>query len=239
LVTSRENLANATGLSVQQVRSALTRLKSTGLATYRTTQRFTVVTLTNWDAEQGDEAQQQPDHQPDQQPPINPKPTRQQPEANPKPTTTKESNHQSGNHVTREEEQRLDQAPLLAKSSEKTDLGGGVVVPQTDQAAELHRTLTEYMGEEPPVEKLHAVLGALGTHQVGRFCSYLRGMDTKYQRGGKAGPNTWGWFVSTARNYAGDKGLINSTEDTCWHGKPVGVCCNPSDEFAAMTEALG
>lgn len=48
-IISLEAIADWTGLSIQQVRTALNRLKSTGEITCRTTNRFTIVDLTNWE----------------------------------------------------------------------------------------------------------------------------------------------------------------------------------------------
>lgn len=92
IVTSRENLARETGLSVQQVRSALDRLKTRQTLTIKTTKRYTLITLTNWIAEQTDQDLEQPGEQPDKQPSDNPTPTRKQPDSNPTPTTIKKGN---------------------------------------------------------------------------------------------------------------------------------------------------
>ena len=47
-VTSLQHLADETGLSVQNVRTAIVKLKSTGEITSRTTNRFTVISVVNW-----------------------------------------------------------------------------------------------------------------------------------------------------------------------------------------------
>ena len=56
-VVSRENLAIETGLGIQQVRTALNRLKSTGEITIETTNRFTVISLVNWQKYQSAESE--------------------------------------------------------------------------------------------------------------------------------------------------------------------------------------
>lgn len=48
-LTSREKLAKQTCLTEQQVRSALTKLKSTSEITIKTTSNYTLITVTNWD----------------------------------------------------------------------------------------------------------------------------------------------------------------------------------------------
>lgn len=49
LITSRENLARQCGISVQVLRTALNRLKSTGEITSQSTNRFTLITVVNYD----------------------------------------------------------------------------------------------------------------------------------------------------------------------------------------------
>ena len=48
LITSLEHLAQATGLSVHQIRNALEKLKKTGEITVKTTNKFTVVNIVNY-----------------------------------------------------------------------------------------------------------------------------------------------------------------------------------------------
>ena len=49
LVTSYGNLANTLGFSVQQIRTAINKLKSTGEITTQSTNRFTIITVENWE----------------------------------------------------------------------------------------------------------------------------------------------------------------------------------------------
>lgn len=48
-ITSLSNLSDETGLSVQNVRTSINRLKSTGYLTIKTTNKFSVITINNWD----------------------------------------------------------------------------------------------------------------------------------------------------------------------------------------------
>jgi DNA replication protein DnaD len=61
LITSRTHLSEETGLTVQQVRTCLDKLKSTNEITIKTTNRFTVITVENYtlyqDVEQKDNQQ--------------------------------------------------------------------------------------------------------------------------------------------------------------------------------------
>lgn len=53
-ITGRTQLAKITGLSEQQVRTSLNKLKSTGEITSQTTNRFSVITINNYDTYQED-----------------------------------------------------------------------------------------------------------------------------------------------------------------------------------------
>ena len=77
-VTSRESLALQTGLSEQQVRTALNKLKSTNEITTQSTNNYTVITITNWKIYQEDNQ------------PSNQRATSQQPTDNQRITTPKE-----------------------------------------------------------------------------------------------------------------------------------------------------
>lgn len=71
LVTGRKQLAKWTGLSEQQVRTALNDLKSTNEITTISTSRFSIITIINWDTYQGDADNKQPSKQPALQPTDN------------------------------------------------------------------------------------------------------------------------------------------------------------------------
>lgn len=54
LITSYKNLAKELDFSVHQIRNALDKLKSTGEITSKSTNKFTIITLVNWEDYQGD-----------------------------------------------------------------------------------------------------------------------------------------------------------------------------------------
>lgn len=56
-ITSYENLAFETGLTVRQIRTALTKLKTTGELTNKTTSRYSMITINNWNEYQGNDKQ--------------------------------------------------------------------------------------------------------------------------------------------------------------------------------------
>ena len=56
-ITSYENLAVETGLSIQQVRTAIDKLKLTNEITYKSTSQYSIITINNWDKFQLDNTQ--------------------------------------------------------------------------------------------------------------------------------------------------------------------------------------
>ena len=55
LVTSYKKLADNLGFSVQHIRTAIGKLKSTGEITAKTTNKYTIITVVNWEDYQGTE----------------------------------------------------------------------------------------------------------------------------------------------------------------------------------------
>ena len=80
-ITGRKVLSVETGLSEQQVRTSLTRLKSTSDITITSTSKYSLVTLTNWASYQ-DKELNQPSKQPASQPASNQHSTSIQPASN-------------------------------------------------------------------------------------------------------------------------------------------------------------
>lgn len=64
LITGRLSLAKKTGLSLQEVRTCLTKLKSTNEITIRATNKYSVITITNYNGYQKRKGKQQPAKQP-------------------------------------------------------------------------------------------------------------------------------------------------------------------------------
>lgn len=82
LIAGRKALSGATGLSEQQIRTSIEKLCKTGDISTSTTNRFTVVTVTNYEEYQKKEEQQPTDNQ---------QSTNNQPTDNQQITTTKET----------------------------------------------------------------------------------------------------------------------------------------------------
>jgi hypothetical protein len=61
IITSHENLGKQCGLGVQQIRTAINKLKSTGELTSQSTNNYTLITITNWQKYQDDN---KPDNNP-------------------------------------------------------------------------------------------------------------------------------------------------------------------------------
>ena len=71
VVTGRERLAEELGLSVQQIRTALNLLKKLEIVTIRSTNKYSVISLVNWDRYQQQEPASQPAVPPASQPAPN------------------------------------------------------------------------------------------------------------------------------------------------------------------------
>ena len=91
VVVGRGKLAQKLGLSEQQVRTCIKRLKSTSELTTKVTNKHTIVTLTNYESYQTRE-ENQPANQPANQPTINQQLTNNQPATNHKQECNKDNN---------------------------------------------------------------------------------------------------------------------------------------------------
>jgi len=83
-ITSYQHLAQETGLSVRSIRTALTKLKTTGEVTYTGTSKYSLITIQNWDSYQTTD------------PPLDKRPTRDR-HATDKQTTTNKNDKNDKN----------------------------------------------------------------------------------------------------------------------------------------------
>lgn len=81
VVTGRESLALRTGISEQSIRTALNKLKSTGEITSKKYNKFSIITITNWQDYQDDDDEKE-ENQPANQPATNQQLTSNQPHLN-------------------------------------------------------------------------------------------------------------------------------------------------------------
>jgi hypothetical protein len=97
ILTGRKILSDETGLSEQQIKTALKKLKSTNEITIKATNRFSVITLVNYSLYQDKKTDNnQLDNQPEEQ-----QATNKQPTSNQQATTTKnEKNEKNENKLT-------------------------------------------------------------------------------------------------------------------------------------------
>jgi len=93
-ITGRKALSTETKLTEQQVRTCLNRLKSTNDITIKTTSKYSLVTVVNWDFYQGRELNQ-PSDQPCKPPAINQQSTSNQPQTTIKQLNNKEKGSRS------------------------------------------------------------------------------------------------------------------------------------------------
>lgn len=93
-ITSREKLSKETGLSVQQVRSAIKKLKSTNEITYETTSNYSLITVVNYRVYQDYNPVSNQANNLDDNHQI----TNEQPTDNQRVTTTNNNNHYNKNN---------------------------------------------------------------------------------------------------------------------------------------------
>lgn len=71
VLTGRKELAKKCGVSEQKIRTFLTRLKSTNAITIKSTNKYSIITICNWDCYQGSTEWNQPTNSPSSQPTNN------------------------------------------------------------------------------------------------------------------------------------------------------------------------
>jgi len=99
ILTSRDKLAVHSGLTVQQVRTSLARLEQTGEICRKTTNRFSVITISNYDRYQVREAYPQPTN--------NQQTTSNQPTVNQQSTTNKNDKNEKNISISHSIEEQL------------------------------------------------------------------------------------------------------------------------------------
>ena len=101
-ITGRIKLAEQTGLSVQQIRSCLNKLKSTSNITINITNKYSIISITNWESYQDNNQQ------------INQQVTSQQPTSNQPITTNNNVNNvNKGNNVIKSKGINKEQAAFI------------------------------------------------------------------------------------------------------------------------------
>ena len=117
-VTSREKIAKATGLSEQEVRTSLSRLKSTKEITNKTTNKFSIITITNYASYQSLEDEGQPTNTPSNNQQI----TSNQPTNNQQITTNKNNKNKKNDKNDKNIDIPLFNSPKSEKFSMKNKL---------------------------------------------------------------------------------------------------------------------
>lgn len=126
LVVGRKKLSENTGLTEQQVRTSLKRLKSTNEIVIKSTNRFSIITILNYRKYQSEFELQQPADQPAGQPATNQQVTNNQPATNHKQEGKKLRNTNIPPYY-----------PPLNPSSDldSSGVGGGLVFPTSPSAS--------------------------------------------------------------------------------------------------------
>ena len=79
VIFGRQKWSEKTGISEQGIRTCIKKLKSTNEITTKTTSKFTIITIVNYNEYQSSNKEEQPANQPADQPASNQQPTIKQP----------------------------------------------------------------------------------------------------------------------------------------------------------------
>ena len=143
LITSRTRLADEVGTSEQQTRTCLERLQSSCEITCEATNRYTIITICNYESYQNVKDMEQPAEQPAKTPTSNQQATNKQPTRNQQATTPIEYiEGEEYKRITRKKESVCD-APAREEFLETFGILGNVKM----KAAE-YRHLVEDYGED-------------------------------------------------------------------------------------------
>lgn len=107
IFTSRTQLAKSNGISLQNVRTAINRLKTTGEITCSSTGTGLLITICEYDSYQGYEKKVQPTNEPTNKPDANREVTDNQPEDNLRTTTTKEGKKERRKEGNNEKKEKI------------------------------------------------------------------------------------------------------------------------------------
>ncbi len=115
LVTSRSKLVEELTISEQSIRTSLNRLKSTNEITIKTTNRYSLITLVNYDTYQGEYSQ--PNQQTNQ--PSNHQLTSNQPATNQQLTTNKKDKNRENIYIKEKEKFLKEKEKQISKGNKK------------------------------------------------------------------------------------------------------------------------
>ncbi len=244
LVTSVEKLSKIAGTSAKQTRNCLTYLKTANVATIKTTTRYSVITLLDWESYQG---QQTLAGESEGKPEGKPGAKSGQSEGEVGATI------ESGNKGIKESgKNNPTDASLASQNGAKTS-EYTLDLAQTSNRKPKHAAedrnivalaMARYMDPigrtpvRPPSGIVDEVLAGLGNCTVQQFCRHLGTQPAVYRPGGNKAPKTFRWFITVAQNLANDEPAQAPTDERCKHGKPFGSCCNDPETHEAMTDSF-
>lgn len=138
-VFGRENLASVLGITVQQVRTALNKLKSTGEITVQSYSKFSVATIRNFELYQGNDADAELTD--DNQQITNNQPTNNQQSTNNQPTNNQQITTSEERKKGRREEGIIESVSKLADYSAVVDVFNSICVslPKVTKLTDMRR----------------------------------------------------------------------------------------------------
>ena len=143
LITSRTRLADEVGTSEQQTRTCLERLQSSGEITCETTNRYTIITICNYESYQGAKDMEQPAEQPAKTPTNDQQSTNNQPTNHQQATTPIE--YIEGKEYIRTSRKKESVCPAPAREEFLETFG---ILGNVKMKAAEYRHLVEDYGED-------------------------------------------------------------------------------------------
>ena len=144
IITSRTRLAEEIGLTERQLRTCLERMQETGEIACETTNRYTIVTICNYDSYQEIENTQRPAERPAERPTNDQQTTNKRPTRDQQTTTTSEVIEEQINYKSKEEQTGM---PAPARDGDFDCETYGIMQNVKMKPAQ-YRHLVESYGEE-------------------------------------------------------------------------------------------
>lgn len=164
LITSRTRLADEVGTSEQQTRTCLERLQSSGEITCEATNRYTIITICNYESYQGAKNIEQPAEQPTKTPTNNHQITNKQPTSHQQSTTPIEL--LDNQDYLKTPRKRESDAPARVGAEYFGQFKNVELLPQE------HRTLVETYGEQLTNETIEDLSSKLAEGSVATIYHY-------------------------------------------------------------------
>lgn len=181
VVTSIANLAAETGLSQQQTRTALGKLKTSNVVTVHPTNKYTVISIVNYSVYQGFE---EPEQQTNSKPKNNQSTSKQQTN-NKQITTTKEVKEVKEGKKERNKEYNTPLSPLAQAVNDFAEHRKGIKKPLTKHGRSLLESKLEKLAPGNDLEKIAILEQSIVNGWTGVFALKDDARAELLKKGGK------------------------------------------------------